>query len=419
MPPQFHNNLPPVNNQPQLEPSHKHTRLVLLTIVMILVGILAVGYFWYQNEEIVMINEKVNPCDQDGDGDCDNIDKNIAEKSLGQCAGGSSFNALADANHDGCVLLQDIDLLYGKTDQFAGWKTYKNEEYGFEFKNINIEFEFKYPVLIEWKQNIPGGFERKTKELEVIPVKTRPGPQMVADYYKIDYLLTFNNVSGIKISPYANESQLSYNSKEYINYKKLMVGDRSAVQKEDQTKDGIFINTYIFIDSIMFNISYAGENNPEFISLYDQILSTFKFIERRETSLLSIISLTEYGHGAFLVPENIQQGTEVVLRWTNDKSLNSWGNIISICLIGLDEKKQVIELKENKDLCYPDMQMTLGTTTVSSGEYKWFVSNSNKFVTPPKSFKLSLRILDYLPPEGRSEWAGLISESSSNEFKMK
>lgn len=42
MPPQIENQIP-----------KKHTQLVLLAIVMILVGILAVGYFVYQNQQIV------------------------------------------------------------------------------------------------------------------------------------------------------------------------------------------------------------------------------------------------------------------------------------------------------------------------------------------------------------------------------
>lgn len=77
----------------------------------------------------------------------------------------------------------------------------------------------------------------------------------------------------------------------------------------------------------------------------------------------------------------------------------------------------MIERKENKELCYPDMQLILGTTTLSSGEYRWLASrHDNEFMSPPKSFKLSVRILDFLPAEGRSEWAELISESTSNEF---
>lgn len=134
----------------------------------------------------------------------------------------------------------------------------------------------------------------------------------------------------------------------------------------------------------------------------------------------SIISLTEYGHGSFSVPTSIQRGTKITLKWTSDKYNLGWGNIATICLIGLDDQKQLIKLRENENLCYPDLQLSLATTTLSSGEFKWLSSdNSSKFITSPKSYQLSVRVLDSLPPEGRSEWAGLIYESTSNEFTFK
>lgn len=134
----------------------------------------------------------------------------------------------------------------------------------------------------------------------------------------------------------------------------------------------------------------------------------------------TLISFPKYDNGTFSIPAIIQRETEIILRWTSDKFLLGWGDKVYICLIALDAKKQVIERKENKELCYPDMQLILGTTTLSSGEYRWLSSgHDDGFASPPKSFKLSLRILDSLPPEGRSEWAGLISESTSNEFVIK
>lgn len=134
----------------------------------------------------------------------------------------------------------------------------------------------------------------------------------------------------------------------------------------------------------------------------------------------SLISLTEYGHGTFLIPNSIQRRTEIILKWTSDQYTLGWGNIATICLIGLDGRKQPVKLKENKDLCYPDLQLLLATTSLSLGEYKWLSSDyENKFISSPTSYQLSVRVLDSLPPEGRSEWAGLISESTSNEFTFK
>lgn len=131
----------------------------------------------------------------------------------------------------------------------------------------------------------------------------------------------------------------------------------------------------------------------------------------------TLISFPKYDNGTFSIPTTIQQGTEIILRWTSDSFLLGWGDKVYICLIALDTKKEVIEPKENKDLCYPDMQLMLDITTLSSGEYHWFPSNyDNEFISPPKTLKLSVRILDFRPSEGRNEWTGLISESTSNEF---
>jgi hypothetical protein len=50
MPPKFENNLSLVKNQPELKPPHKHTRLILLIIGLILVVILLIGYFTWQSK---------------------------------------------------------------------------------------------------------------------------------------------------------------------------------------------------------------------------------------------------------------------------------------------------------------------------------------------------------------------------------
>lgn len=131
----------------------------------------------------------------------------------------------------------------------------------------------------------------------------------------------------------------------------------------------------------------------------------------------TLILFPHYGTGTFLIPTTVKEGTEINLKWTGDEFLRIWGDKVDICLIALDAEKQMIERKENKELCCPDMQLILDITTLSSGEYHWLSSrHDNDFRSPPKSFKLSVRILDYLPYEGRSEWTGFISGATSNEF---
>ncbi len=88
MPPQFENNISPANEPVLLESPRKHTRLVCLTIVMILVGVLAIAFFWYHNKQAPV--------------------SSIENQSLT-----SSSSA----------------------DQLAEWKTYTNTKYG-----ISIEY---------------------------------------------------------------------------------------------------------------------------------------------------------------------------------------------------------------------------------------------------------------------------------------
>lgn len=63
------------------------------------------------------------PCDLDGDGDCDRADYDIFSKSVHMCSRDNpvslpnvgiirEYNPMADANHDGCVALDDKELLF-------------------------------------------------------------------------------------------------------------------------------------------------------------------------------------------------------------------------------------------------------------------------------------------------------------------
>ena len=120
--PEFQNNVPPVNNPIQnnpvppaenplqLEPPRKHIRLILLTVIMILIGILAVGYFLYYKNS----------------GICPAI-AGITNKN-GKCVFENQNLTIATST-DSTSSLQ--------ADQFADWKTYTNSQYGFVFKYPN------------------------------------------------------------------------------------------------------------------------------------------------------------------------------------------------------------------------------------------------------------------------------------------
>ena len=59
-----------------------------------------------------MVIDVVAPCDIDRDGDCDAADFELVTKAIGECIDGENYNALADADHDGCVTEEDVKQLF-------------------------------------------------------------------------------------------------------------------------------------------------------------------------------------------------------------------------------------------------------------------------------------------------------------------
>ena len=128
--------MPPTNNSIQQKPYRKHTQLVLLAVLMILLGILAVGYFMYKNQQTSIPIET----------------KNI--------------------------------IVANTTDKFANWKTYKNKEYEFELqypqnwvvkqavdsetniKSVSFETTTNDPV---WLKN--GSSTAPVFQIEIYPIK--------------------------------------------------------------------------------------------------------------------------------------------------------------------------------------------------------------------------------------------------------
>jgi cysteine-rich repeat protein len=53
-----------------------------------------------------------NACDLDRDGSCDLLDREILKQSLGLCLGDLNFEFLADADSDGCVTTNDMEMLF-------------------------------------------------------------------------------------------------------------------------------------------------------------------------------------------------------------------------------------------------------------------------------------------------------------------
>lgn len=58
-----------------------------------------------------------DPCDIDFDGDCDATDYELLRKVIGQCEDGDNYNEPADADDDGCVTENDLQILFPEPPQ--------------------------------------------------------------------------------------------------------------------------------------------------------------------------------------------------------------------------------------------------------------------------------------------------------------
>ncbi len=59
-----------------------------------------------------MTSDPFAPCDIDRDGDCDVDDYNMIVHLIGETIGGSRYNELADADHDGLISKDDLRRLF-------------------------------------------------------------------------------------------------------------------------------------------------------------------------------------------------------------------------------------------------------------------------------------------------------------------
>lgn len=208
MPPESQNNFRPANNPLPLELPRKHTRLILLIVAVFLVGILAIGYFWYQNKQTP-----------------------VPVKS------------------------QNLTVA-SSTNEFADWKTYTNEEYGFEFKYPNdwiLEADRDGVSL-----DSPENFRNPNRRIEILIAYDKNLNNLNAKQY-------YDGVNGIKAFDNPTEDR------------EVIVGNQKAYELYPTT--GEFPGELVIIPKeqifIRFDTVLIKENTDVVLS---QILSTFKFI---------------------------------------------------------------------------------------------------------------------------------------------
>ncbi len=80
----------------------------LFLILMVIVVVIIVYLMNFRSTSYIV---PLKLCDVDGDSDCDDNDFAMFENVLGECIGGN-YNRLADADHDGCITLEDQQQLF-------------------------------------------------------------------------------------------------------------------------------------------------------------------------------------------------------------------------------------------------------------------------------------------------------------------
>jgi len=154
----------------------------------------------------------------------------------------------------------EITQFTPRPDPYASWQTYRNEKFG---------FEFRYPEEF-FAQTVPSGSVRITTINQELLDFEGDMPASIEIKIILDNLNNKEFVQKDIISDYQE--------------KQIAVDNRSAQLITGVLDDDVFgwggtSHGYVFIDNAPFRLEYNLENE-EVVKTFDQILSTFRFIDQ-------------------------------------------------------------------------------------------------------------------------------------------
>jgi hypothetical protein len=152
-------------------------------------------------------------------------------------------------------------------DNLADWKTYHNDEYGFEVKYPPTSFELR-----EDTDNNP------ILRMYPLPQPAEFGPSL---FISADVPVESPSVSVRDLKKYIHTTLLEDNYS-IFSEEDTVISDQAAVkvlvkQKDPDGPDFSVTTVYLVHDGLIYHLTYYGGSNEQ-NKIFDQILSTFKFI---------------------------------------------------------------------------------------------------------------------------------------------
>lgn len=204
-------------------------------------------------------------CDVNSDGKCNVADLDLLKRALGTSRGQKGYNPLTDFDANGVMNEVDQQILLNLLSQnqidetAANWKTYTNQRY---------KFSFKYPPTWELPSDVKDAYPEEdvvviVNEFDEITLSIKENVKDVAEAEKI--------VCG----PPACGG---------IKFKDTRLGN-TVLRTPDIIPEPEIINngwaSYLLKEEILYNFFLKTDNQDpiEDLKIFDQILSTFQFLD--------------------------------------------------------------------------------------------------------------------------------------------